>query len=127
MRALILAVAFTLTACSSFKPLGWISPYQMDIPQGNVVADDAVAKLKTGMTRSQVRFVLGTPLLADAFHSDRWDYKYRLIKSGKQTDDKLLTAFFKGEELSHAELDGKPLPLTKVASDAANTYVTQTN
>lgn len=113
MRALILAVAFTLTACSSFKPLNWISPYQMDIPQGNVVADDAVAKLKTGMTRSQVRFILGTPLVADAFHGDRWDYKYRLLKNGKQTEDKLLTTYFKGDVLTRAELDGKPLPLSK--------------
>jgi outer membrane protein assembly factor BamE len=119
MRALILAVAFTLTACSSFKPLSWISPYQMDIPQGNVVADDAVAKLKVGMTRSQVRFVLGTPLVADAFHSDRWDYKYRLIKNGRQTEDKLLTAYFNGDVLTRVELDGKTLPLSQIASDAA--------
>jgi len=118
MRALILAVALTLTACSSFKPLSWISPYQMDIPQGNLVADDAVAKLKSGMTRPQARFVLGTPLLADAFHGDRWDYTYRLIQNGKPAANKLLTLYFKGDLLDHAELDGQPLPLAKMATAA---------
>lgn len=118
MRALILAVALTLTACSSFKPLGWISPYQMDIPQGNAVDADAIAKLKSGMTRAQARFVLGTPLLTDAFHSDRWDYKYRLTQGGKATADRLLTLYFKGELLERAEMDGKPLPLTQMATAA---------
>lgn len=121
MRVLILALALTLTACSSFKPLSWLHPYQIDIPQGNEVADDAIAKLKTGMTRSQVRFVLGTPLLTDSFHADRWDYKYRLTQNGKETANKLLTVYFKGDALTSAVLDGKPQPLAAMATEAAPT------
>lgn len=116
MRVLILALALTLTACSSFHTPSWLQPYHMDVPQGNDVADDAVAKLKAGMTRQQVRFVLGTPLLTDDFHADRWDYKYRLSKDGGTGADKLLTVYFKGDTLVRAELNGKPLPLDAMAT-----------
>jgi outer membrane protein assembly factor BamE len=119
MRVLILALAFTLTACSSFHTPSWLHPYHMDIPQGNQVSDEAVAKLKAGMTRQQVRFVLGTPLLTDDFHADRWDYKYRLSKGSDTSADKLLTVYFKGDALVRAELNGKPLPLEAMATGTA--------
>ncbi|MCE9639672.1 MAG: outer membrane protein assembly factor BamE, partial [Betaproteobacteria bacterium] len=60
-----------------------ISPYKIDIQQGNVVTQEMVDKLKAGQTRSQVRFVLGSPLVADMFHDDRWDYIYLLQRQGK--------------------------------------------
>ena len=63
----------SLAACS-FKP------YRIDIQQGNVVTAEQYAQLKVGMTREQVRFVLGTPLLTDVFHDSRWDYLYRMDK-----------------------------------------------
>ncbi|WP_028534878.1 outer membrane protein assembly factor BamE [Paludibacterium yongneupense] len=111
MRALTLVAVIALSGCSSnvsLNPLTWIPPYQMDIQQGNQLTADAVAKLKPGMTRSQVRFVLGTPLLNDAFHADRWDYKYRLVQSGRQVQDKLFTVYFKGDLLDRYEGDVLP-------------------
>lgn len=108
MRVLIIAAAIVLSGCSSLNPMSWFTPYQMDIPQGNYVTQDAVAKLKPGMTRSQVRFLLGTPLLTDAFHSNRWDYKYRLVRAGKPAEDKLLTVFFDGDAMTRVE--GEALP-----------------
>ena len=70
-RILISAVVCTLlSACGSFNA------YKIDIQQGNVLTQEMVAQLKPGQTRDQVRFILGTPLLTDVFHQQRWDYAY---------------------------------------------------
>ncbi|WP_230368871.1 outer membrane protein assembly factor BamE [Paludibacterium denitrificans] len=115
MRALIIAAVIALSGCSSVTPLNWIRPYSMDIQQGNYVTQDAVAKLKPGMTRAQVRFVLGSPLLTDAFHANRWDYKYQIMKYGQTTDSKLLTVYFEGDTLVRIEGDAllKPIAPTR--------------
>lgn len=74
---------------------GGFSAYRIDIQQGNVVSQDAVAQLRPGMTRDQVRFLLGTPLLQDVFHSDRWDYVYRLDRRQAGTiEESGLAVFF---------------------------------
>lgn len=72
---LLLGSVFLLGACS-YKP-SFIKEYKIDIQQGNVLTQEMVAQLKPGMTRDQVRFLLGTPLLADIFHEQRWDYVYQ--------------------------------------------------
>ena len=70
-RLLILGTACSLlAACNSFNA------YKIDIQQGNVLTQEMVAQLKPGQTRDQVRFILGTPLLTDVFHQERWDYVY---------------------------------------------------
>ena len=66
-------LVLTLAACS-------IRPYRIDIQQGNVITAEQFAQLKVGMTRDQVRFVLGSPMLTDIFHDKRWDYHYRMDK-----------------------------------------------
>ena len=74
-RALCLAaVALAAGACSSSWIPGTLRPYRPDVQQGNVVTKDMVDQLRPGMTRDQVRFLLGTPMLTDVFHQDRWDY-----------------------------------------------------
>ena len=80
-RLLLVAASSALIAACSYKP-SFINEYKIDIQQGNVLTQEMVAQLKPGMTRDQVRFVLGTPLLADVFHADRWDYIYR-FRPGK--------------------------------------------
>ena len=71
-----------LTGCSTLPGVQWlsrfsfISPYKMDIRQGNSLNADKIAQLKLGMTRAQVQFLMGTPLISDIFHKDRWDYIY---------------------------------------------------
>lgn len=67
-----------LGACSSVPRI--VTEYRIDVQQGNVLTQEMVAQLRPGLTRDQVRFVLGTPLLVDMFHADRWDYVYRLQK-----------------------------------------------
>jgi outer membrane protein assembly factor BamE len=85
-----------------------LSPYKIDIQQGNVVTQDMVAKLKPGMTRSQVRFALGTPLVVDPFHPERWDYVYVLQKKGKTVEQRRIIVVFKDDLLTHIEGDVVP-------------------
>ena len=82
-----------------------ISPYRIDIQQGNVVTQEMVDKLKVGQTRSQVRFVLGSPLVVDMFHADRWDYIYLLQRQGKADERRRLTVIFDGDKLASIEGD----------------------
>lgn len=115
LRILLLWLVFgVLAGCS-------VSPYKMDVQQGNVVTQEMVAKLKPGMTRSQVRFIMGTPLIADAFHGDRWDYVYRYQKAGALTEERRVVLFFDGEMLKRVSGDvvassgGEPAQLTPKA------------
>ena len=73
LYALISAGFALLAGCA---PPDVIKPYRMDIQQGNYISQDMISQLKVGMTKEQVRYVLGTPLVADIFHADRWDYVY---------------------------------------------------
>lgn len=72
-----------LSACSSVPRI--VPEYRIDVQQGNVLTQEMVSQLRPGLSRDQVRFILGTPMLVDMFHSDRWDYVYRLQK-GKTGD-----------------------------------------
>lgn len=93
---------------------GFLTPYRVDIQQGNFVSKEMVAQLKEGMkrpegvTRDQVRFALGTPLLTDMFHADRWDYIFRLRKGNGEVIESHITAFFKDNRL--ARIEGTVLP-----------------
>jgi outer membrane protein assembly factor BamE len=98
----VLALA-TLASC--------VSPYHMDVQQGNVVTQEMLDQLRPGMTRSQVRFVLGTPLIADPFHPERWDYFYSYRKgAGKEPEIRRLTVIFKDDLLIRIEGDVVPRP-----------------
>ncbi len=101
MRAFLPALLILLTSGCAV--------YRLDVPQGNVITAEQHEQLKTGMTRSQVRFLLGTPLIADPFHSDRWDYYYYLRHGkDKKTETRLLTLYFQGETLERIEGDAPP-------------------
>lgn len=106
LRALAATSILLLAACSVTDKIGEkLTPYKIDIQQGNVVTQEMVAKLKPGMTKAQVRFVLGTPLITDAFHANRWDYVYRYQKAGKLTEERKLALFFDQELLQRVEGD----------------------
>jgi outer membrane protein assembly factor BamE len=89
----------------SMPSLPTLTPYKMDIQQGNVVTQEMVEKLKPGMTPSQVRFILGTPLVVDAFHKDRWDYVYRFSKAGTLQETRRIVIVFKDDKLARIEGD----------------------
>lgn len=80
-----------------------LAPHKIDVQQGNYVDQEMVAKLKADMTRSQVRFVLGTPLVADSFHQNRWDYVFMTGKAGKVRSQTKLTVVFDGDKLVRIE------------------------
>lgn len=94
--------------------LGILSPFRPNIQQGNFISAEMMTQLKEGMkrkegmTREQVRFVLGTPLLADPFHGDRWDYVFRMQKGNGEIISSRVAVFFKGNQLDH--FDGTVLP-----------------
>jgi outer membrane protein assembly factor BamE len=106
----IAALVLLVAACGWMPTLPYISPYKMDIQQGNIVTQEMVSKLQPGMSRSQVRFALGTPLVADMFHADRWDYVYRLDKGGKTVEERKFVAVFSGDKLVRIEGDVVPAP-----------------
>ncbi len=98
------ALARSLLAASMLCAL-WaggcsLKPYKIDIQQGNVVTQEMVSKLRQGMTRSQVKFVMGTPLVADPFHPERWDYFYKFDKGGQAREERRLTLLFEADKLS---------------------------
>ncbi len=93
-------IALGLAGCSARMPTAYSPPLQ----QGNVIEQESLSKLKLGMTRSQVRFLLGTPLVVDVFRNDRWDYVYFLRRQGQAPQQRRVTVFFDGEQL--ARIDG---------------------
>jgi len=101
---LLLAVA--LGGCKQAPELpSVLSPYKIDVQQGNVVTQEMVSKLKAGMTRSQVRFVLGSPLVVDPFRGDRWDYVSTYQKQGREVERRRVTVIFDDDKLVRIEGD----------------------
>ena len=91
-------------------------PYVPDIVQGNFVSSEQYSKLKLGMTREQVRQILGTPLLADYFHANRWDYVFEYKRNGQVIGkDRRITLFFDGDKLVKFEGDALPTDVELVA------------
>jgi len=111
MRLLFL-IPIWLTGCM-------LVPHKMDIQQGNYVDQAMVAKLKPEMTRSQVRFILGTPLIADMFHPNRWDYVYLTGKANDVRVHHRITAVFDGDKLKQVESDIVPADVLSQASSNA--------
>lgn len=90
-----------ITGCSGFQFPG---VYKIDIPQGNIIDNKDLKQVKVGMTKEQVKFLLGTPLVTDTFSPNRWDYSYSMRKgsTGKRTQ-KHLTLMFEGDTLASLE------------------------
>lgn len=91
---------------------GWaptfLGPYRPDVHQGNIITKEMVEQLRTGMTREQVRFMLGTPLLVSEFHKDRWDYAYYLNPRKGAVQNRRLTVYFKDNKLDTFTADAMP-------------------
>lgn len=103
-----LLAACTLAGCSSLQSsdqnlLGLVTPYRIEIVQGNVVTREQAAAIQPGMARAQVRDILGSPLLTDVFHADRWDYIFTIRRSGAEPQRRSVTAYFDGERLQRLE------------------------
>jgi outer membrane protein assembly factor BamE len=87
----------------------WIfTPYRPDVQQGNFVSQEMIEQVKIGQTREQIMFILGTPLLTDMFHKDRWDYPFYLARGNGELTTSRVTLYFKDDKLDH--FDGGKLP-----------------
>ena len=116
-----LLVAALLPGCKSMTmevpKIPGVTPYRMVIQQGNFISQEMVAQLKPGMSKEQVRFVLGTPLVTDIFHSDRWDYVfYREAADGKR-EQRNLSVVFEQDKL--ARVLGDLMPAEGAAPQAS--------
>ena len=110
---LTLLVGAVLAACSSFdsatnRMVSVVTPYKIDIVQGNFVSREQVEALQPGMGRQQVREIMGTPLVTSLFHNDRWEYVFTLKRPGVVVQTRKLTVFFEGDSFVRSEGDEMP-------------------
>ena len=96
--------------------LGLVTPYRMDIVQGNVVTKEQAAQVKPGMSRAQLRDILGSPMLTDVFHADRWDYTFTIRRPGTEPQRRSVVAYFKDDKLERLEAPELPSEREFVAS-----------
>ena len=133
-RTLIgLPVVAILAGCSHLpgvEDIPGIKPYHLEVRQGNIVTNEMLATLKPGMTPQQVRVLLGTPMVDDPFHQDRWDYPYAVVQ-GDQTKQRLVSVHFSQGKLSHVDGDvvgarrladtlGRPKQIVEVPPETRN-------
>ncbi len=122
---LIGASMAALAGCSSLngasnRIAGIVKPYKVDVVQGNFVSREQVQALQPGMSRQQVREILGTPLVTSLFHADRWEYVFTLKRAGEEIQTRKLTVFFKGDVLDRSEGDEMPTETEFVATLGAH-------
>jgi outer membrane protein assembly factor BamE len=103
----LLAACGTLNSASN-SVASLITPYKVEVVQGNFVSKEQVAALQPGMTRPQVREILGSPLVTSVFHADRWDYVFTIRRQGIAAQTRKLTVFFKADEFEKSQGDEMP-------------------
>ena len=96
-----LALGCLLVGCGS--NFGFPGVYRINVEQGNVVTEEMVEQLRPGLNRRQVRYIMGTPLIEDSFHKDRWDYRYLLRNGNELLSETQLTLWFEEDELVRVE------------------------
>ena len=101
-KPLLLALAGLFAGCSAERVSNFPS-YKLTVIQGNELDPRAVVSLQPGMSRDQVQLLLGTPLLRDPFHADRWDYTFNIARNGVVEDLRVLTVYFDNDQLVRAE------------------------
>ena len=111
--ALSILACLVLASCANTSggaanPVNWITPYKIDVIQGNFISKEQVEQLRPGMPREQVKAVLGTPLMASLFHADRWDYIFTLKRQGVEPQSFKYTLFFKDDLLERFAGDAMP-------------------
>lgn len=114
--AVSLAALLGAAGCTTVKNIGasvstlggLVTPYKIDILQGNVVTAEQVQALQPGMSRQQVRNILGTPLLTSAFHADRWDYVFTFQRQGQEPQQRSVVVIFQGDSMFRVDADELP-------------------
>jgi outer membrane protein assembly factor BamE len=126
----VLALAAALAGCQSLQTsenfLGVITPYRVEVVQGNVITSEQAAVAKPGLSRAQVRDVLGSPLLADPFHADRWDYVFTIRRQGAAPQLRRVVVRFKNDVLESFDAGGD-LPSEREFVASIDTFKTSRN
>ena len=121
MKKLLIIMAciasLSTTACSRYHLI-----HKIDVQQGNVITQDEVNQLEPGMSRRQVQYIMGSPMIADVFHQDRWDYVYRLQPGYGETLEERVTLYYENDELSR--VSGTLHPQTAEAAEPRPQQVT---
>lgn len=116
MRTLIIVSSVLLASCSNFSNyLPTFTPHKIEIRQGNLITQDMRDRIKVGMSQAQVKAVLGSPLINDIYHADRWDYLYRLENQGKVLENQRLTLYFSQGVLARID-DATPLAVDAIST-----------
>lgn len=128
-RSLWLSAVLALSACSSLvghddRFMAVVPLYRVEIVQGNVVTKEAAERVKPGMTRDQVRDLIGSPMVTDAFHANRWDYVFSIRRQGTSAQARRLVALFDGDVLKSLEVP-PDLPTEKEFVASINTFKAQ--
>jgi outer membrane protein assembly factor BamE len=138
LRALLLGVAAAgtlgLAGCDSINRslqtsdsfMGVITPYKVEVVQGNVITSEQVAAIKPNMNRAQVRDVMGSPLLADVFHGDRWDYVFTIRRQGTEPQSRRIVVLFEGDTFKSIDTGGQ-LPSEREFVASIDTFKTSRN
>jgi len=120
LRATPAAAALLAAACSTVPTVPGVPPYRIEIQQGNYVSQEMVAQLKPGMSREQVRFILGTPLVTDIFHADRWDYIYYRELPDRKREQRRISVHFADGRLARVTGDVVPADPARARPEAAS-------
>lgn len=117
--ALLAAATLSVAACGTANPdqVGLLTPFRPEMPQGNYLTQEMLDQVKVGMTREQVRFALGVPLLVPLFRDDRWNYVFRYRFRDGRIELRRVVLFFADERL--ARIDADPLPVRDDPNDPA--------
>ena len=111
---------------SSDRFLGVVTPYKIEVVQGNVITSEQAEAVKPGMSRAQVRDVLGSPLVADVFHGDRWDYVFTIRRQGAEPQSRRIVVLFAGDAFKSIETGGA-LPSEREFVASIDTFKTSRN
>lgn len=115
LPTIFISALLVLAGCSSTGDYSLV--YKQDIQQGNTVDQEMVNQLKLGMSKRQVRFVLGTPLLIDMFHEERWDYIFSMKRSRQPIEQQLVTLYFEADRLANITGDLMPDPTAPIVDE----------
>lgn len=123
---LVCAAGLALAACSSER-ISHFPSYKLQVVQGNELDAEAVASLRAGMTQDQVQLLLGTPLLRDPFHTNRWDYTFEISRNGVVKESRNLTCYFTDGKLSKVEGSALAYAAEQLKAKAAQPAATDNN
>jgi outer membrane protein assembly factor BamE len=105
---LAIASFLVISGCNNIGSMDFPGVYKISIPQGNIITQEMVDQLRPGMTKRQVIFVMGTPLVRDPYHQDRWDYVYNFQPGGGERGQERLSVLFQDDQLLQISGDFKP-------------------